>query len=134
MRSFLEEGDGAGLLVVHYSIPAKISVQIPCTVIEVTVKMDLMCCIFVYMCSPPEPSDSGAVCFGDGVATEHWPGQKLHLALLRERPTAGDISHHCLGFWTTVSFSTLTPISLPGLFVVLGCRLLGQERVPIEPC
>lgn len=57
------------------------------------------------MCSPPGQSDGGAVCAGDGVAAEHWPGQKLHLALLRERSAAGDVSHRSLGFRTPVSLN-----------------------------
>lgn len=76
----------------------------PCTVI---VKMDLICCTYVFLCacSPSGQSDSGAVCVGDGVASEHWPGQKLHLALLGERPAAGNVSYRRLGFRTTVSFN-----------------------------
>lgn len=68
-----------------------------------SVKIDA--CVFLCACSPSGQSDSGAVCVGDGVASEHQPGQELHLALLRERPAAGDISHCCLGFRTTVSFN-----------------------------
>lgn len=40
------------------------------------------------------------------MASEHGPGQKLHLALLGEQPAAGNISHSSLGLWTTVSFNT----------------------------
>lgn len=81
----------------------------PCTVID----ENLMCCIFVCACSPSGQSHSGAVCVGDGVASEHRPGQKLHLALLRERPAAGDASHRRLGFRTTVSFNAPAPASPP---------------------
>lgn len=80
--------------------------------IEVMVKMDLMLYLFVFLCacSASGQSGSGAVCVGDGVASEHWPGQKLHLALLRKRPTAWDISNRRLGFRTTVSFNFPLPL------------------------
>lgn len=58
---------------------------------------------FLFLCSSPGQSDSGAVCVGNGVAAEHRPGQKLQLALFRERPAAGDVSHRRLGLGTTVS-------------------------------
>lgn len=64
---------------------------------------------FFGTCSSSGPSDSGAVCFGNGVAAEHRPGQKLQLALFRERPTAGDVSHRRLGLGTTVSLKNQTP-------------------------
>lgn len=84
----------------------------------------ISCAAFLCLCasSPSGQGDSGAVCVGDGVASEHRPGQELHLALLGERPAAGDVSHRRLGFRTTVSFNAPPP---PGLFVVLICRLLG---------
>lgn len=63
--------------------------------------------IWSRVCSPSGQSDSGAVCVGDGVASEHRSEQELHLALLREWPAAGDIPDHCLGFRTTVSFHAL---------------------------
>lgn len=65
----------------------------------------LSCVVSVCACSPSGSSDGGAVRVGDGVAPEHRPGQELHLALLRERPAAGDVSHRCLGDRTTVSFN-----------------------------
>ncbi len=68
-------------------------------------------CMRLCVCSPSGQSDSGAVCVGDGVASEHRPGQELHLALLGERPAAGDVSHSCLGFRTTVSFRRPLPLS-----------------------
>lgn len=64
-----------------------------------------MCVLLVS--SPPGQGDGGAVRVGDGVAAEHRPGQKLHLALFRERSAAGDVSHRSLGFWTAVSFNAL---------------------------
>lgn len=76
--------------------------------------------VFRVHCSPPGQSDGSAICVGDGVASEYWPGQKLHLALLGERPAAGDVSHSRLGFWTTVS-------PPPALFAFFICRLLGPE-------
>lgn len=79
-------------------------------------------------CSPSGQSDGGAVRVGDGVASEHRPGQKLHLALLGERPAAGGASHRRLGVRTAVSFNAPPPPP-PALFVVLICRLLGPERV-----
>lgn len=60
------------------------------------------------LCSPSEQSDGGAVCFRDGVASEHRPGQKIHLALLGKRPAAGDVPHCCLGHRATVSFTAFT--------------------------
>lgn len=57
------------------------------------------------VCSPSGQSDRGAVCVGDGVASEHRPAQEVHLALLREWPAAGDIPDHRLGFRSTVSFN-----------------------------
>lgn len=66
-------------------------------------------CAFLCACSPSGQSDSGAVCVGDGVASEHQPGQKLHLALLREWPAAGDASYRRLGFRITVSFNAPPP-------------------------
>lgn len=56
-------------------------------------------------CSPSEQSDGGAVCVRDGVASEHRPGQKIHLALLGKQPAAGDIPHCRLGDRATVSFT-----------------------------
>lgn len=67
----------------------------------------------VFLRSTPGPSDSGAVCVGDGVASEHGPGQKLHLALFGERPAAGDVPHRSLGFRTTVSFHAPTSLTPP---------------------
>jgi len=75
--------------------------------------------------SPSGQSDGRAVCVGDGVAAEHGPGQELHLALFRERPAAGDISHRSLGFRTSVSFN-----SPPSCFAFLICRWLGPRREP----
>lgn len=72
-------------------------------------------CASVSACSPSGQSDRGAVCAGDGVAPEHQPGQKLHLALLRERPAAGNVSHRRLGLRTTVSFNSSCSV-----FVLLG--------------
>lgn len=76
-------------------------------------------CVCLCACSPSGQSDSGALCVGDGVASEHRPGQKLHLALLREWPAAGDVSHCRLGFRTTVSFNppSLHPPSPPLLLL-----------------
>ena len=73
---------------------------------------------FLLACSPSGQSDSGAVCAGDGVASEHRSGQKLQLALLRERPAAGDVSHRRLGYRTTVSFNA--PPSSPLLSGLLS--------------
>lgn len=93
----------------------------------------LCCCdesgsrvLYMCACSPSGSSNGGAVRVGDGVAPEHRPGQELHLALLRERPAAGDVSHRCLGVRITVSFST--PLhTLLVFLVVLIYPVLGPE-------
>lgn len=91
------------------------------------------CAAFLCLCasSSSGQSDSGAVCVGDGVASEHWPGQELHLALLGERPAAGDASHRRLGFRTAVSFHA--PHTSSGLFVASITRLLGPESALSGP-
>lgn len=70
--------------------------------------------LFLCLCSPSEQSDGGAVCFRDGVAPEHRPGQKIHLALLGKRPAAGDVPHCRLGHRATVSFTAFA-CWLPGV-------------------
>lgn len=83
----------------------------PSTVIWSEVRTWISRVVFLCLCaySPSGQSDSGAVCVGDGVASEHRPRQKLHLALLGERPAAGNVSHRRLGVRTTVSFNAPHP-------------------------
>lgn len=81
--------------------------------------------LFFGTCSSSGQSDSGAVCVGNGVAAEHRPGQKLQLALLGERPAAGDVSHRRLGIGTAVSFQGPTASLTEPPLELLSLATLG---------
>lgn len=66
--------------------------------------------------SPSGQSDGGAVRVRDGVASELRPGQKDHLALLGERPAAGDVPRCRLGHGATVSFTAFMCRPLSSVF------------------